>query len=325
MNIDRYKILISNLPVRQQSFATKRTTWLKAENEISWLKQLNDILFGDQPTLTISRQEIFETENLREQIIKTIYWGYTGGMRGNHFVNILKHIELIENTFKDLKKISKPTTDDFNNLSLTFKAVSGLGLSTYSKLIYFLQLTFNDSPCLILDQRLIDVFSSKTYSDFNQLSSIRYDNAEKKYLDFLKLMNEISKSLGTEGENIEQFLFIFGNNLKNNMTTEKISNMWNGYCPESLLKGKTVRMRLNQNDFFESEETGLQIAIIPGVQAVILNFRGKGKFRTTVNYADEIENGEILSPQNSDRPPFNNPTAAFGEIEEIENYIATIN
>lgn len=325
MNIDRYRILISNLPVRQQSFATKRATWLTAENEISWLKQLNDNLFGDQPTLTISRQDIFETENLREQIIKTIYWGYTAGMRGNHFVNILKHIELIENTLKNLKKISKPTTDDFNKLSLTFKDVSGLGLSTYSKLIYFLQLTFNDNPCLILDQRLIDVFSSKTYSDFNQISGIHYHNSEKKYLDFLLLTNEISKRLETEGENIEQFLFIFGNNLKTNITAEKISNMWNGYCPESLLKGKTVRMRLNQNDFFESEETGLQICIIPGVQAVILNFRGKGKFRTTANYADEIENGEILSPQNSDRPPFNNPIAAFGESEEIENYIAIIN
>ena len=214
MNIDRYKILISNLPVRQQSFATKRTTWLKAENEISWLKQLNDKLFVGQPTLGISRQEIFETENLRELIIKTIYWGYTGGMRGNHFINILKHIELIEMTFRNLKQISKPTTDDFSKLTLTFKGVSGLGLSTYSKLIYFLQLTFNGNPCLILDQRLIDVFSSKTYSDFNEISGINYNNAEKKYLDFLKLTKEISQKLETDGENIEQFLFIFGNNLK---------------------------------------------------------------------------------------------------------------
>lgn len=326
MNIDNYKILISNLPVRQQSFTTKRTTWLKAENEITWLKQLNDNLFGDKSTIAISRQDIFETADLRETIIKTIYWGYTGGMRGNHFVNILKHIDLIEKTLKNLKQSYKPTTEDFNKLTTIFKGVTGLGLSTYSKLLYFLQLTFNDNPCLILDQRLIDVFASKTYLEFQQLNGIRYDNAEKKYLDFLKLTNQLSKKLETAGENIEQFLFIFGNNLKtSNMTETKISNMWNGYCPESLLNGKTVRMRLNQNDFFESEETGLQICIIPGVQAVILNFRGKGKFRTTANYADEIENGEILSPQNSDRPPFNNPTTAFGESEEIENYIATIN
>ena len=108
------------------------------------------------------------------------------------------------------------------------------------------------------------------------------------------------------------------------MTETKIPIMWNGYCPESLLKGKTVRMRLNQNDFFESEETGLQICIIPGIQAVILSFRGKGKFSTTEKYGDEVEKGEILSPQNFDRPTFNNPTTVFGESEEIENYILTI-
>ena len=101
--------------------------------------------------------------------------------------------------------------------------------------------------------------------------------------------------------------------------------MWNGYCPESQLKGKTVRMKLNQWDFFESEETGLQIGIIiPGVQAVILNFRGKGKFRTTPSYGDGIENGEMLSPQNIDKPPFNNPTEIFSNSLEIEKYIKTI-
>ena len=325
MNIDSYKILISNLPVRQQSFTTKRTTWLKAENEVSWLKLLNDNLFGGKQTLTISRQDIFETVDLRETIIKTIYWGYTGGMRGNHFVNILKHIGLIENTFRELKQTAKPTTDDFNKLIVTFKGVTGLGLSTYSKLLYFLQLKFNGNPCLILDQRLIDVFTTKIYSEYNSLNGIKYgDNAEKKYLDFLRLTSEVSKNLGTDGENIEQFLFIFGNNIKPTITGEKISNMWDGNCPESLLNGKNVRMRLNQHDFFESEETGLQICIITGVQAVILNFRGKGKFRTIPSYADEIENGEILSPQNTDRPPFNNPTVAFGSSEEIQNYIATI-
>lgn len=325
MNIDRYKILISNLPVRQQCFTTKRKTWLKAENEISWLKQLNDNIFGDKSTLTISRQDIFETNEPREIIIKAIYWGYTGGMRGNHFVNILKHIDSIENSLLYLREKSNLTTTDFNSLTETFKNVSGLGLSTYSKLLYFFKISFNDNLCLILDQRLIDVFASKSYADFQQLSNIRYDNAEKKYLDFLQLAKQVASKIETEGENIELFLFTFGNNLKaTNMNDTKISNMWNGYCPESLLNDKTVRMRLNQHDFLESEETGLQICIVPGVQAVILNFRGKRKFRETPTFGDEVENGEILSPQNSDRPPFNNPTTAFGESKEIENYIATI-
>ena len=75
-------------------------------------------------------------------------------------------------------------------------------------------------------------------------------------------------------------------------------------------------MRLNQQDFFESEVTGLKICTIPGVQAVILNFRDKGKFQITPSYADEIENEEILSPQNIERPSFNNPTVAFSDSKE---------
>lgn len=325
MKIANYKTLINNLPVRQQSFLTKRKTWHKAESEIDWLKSFNDKIFDGKANLSVSRQDVFETVDVRELILKAIYWGYPRGMRGNHFVNILKHIDLIETTVHQLKQIEQPTIEDFIKLTTTFKSITGLGLSTYSKWLYFLQISFNNNPCLILDQRLIDVIAIKTYPEFENLSNLRYENAEKKYLDFLHVINDLAKKLETNGENIEQFLFIFGNNLKNSdLKPTEISNTWNGYCPESLIKGNTVRMRLNKNDFFESEETGLQIFVIRGVQAVILNFRGKGKFKTTETYGDEIENGELLSPQNTEMPPFNNPVIAFDNSDEIENYISKI-
>lgn len=115
--------------------------------------------------------------------------------------------------------------------------------------------------------------------------------------------------------------------MKENQDDEKweLEQMWNGYCPESWLKGKKVRMRLNKSDFYESEETGLQMVILRGVQAIILNFRGEGKFRTTPEYGDVIENGEFLSPQNTNRPPFNEPPIIFKSSAEIENYIKGIN
>jgi len=216
MNIDRYKTLISNLPVRQQSFTTKRATWRKAEKEIDWLENLNNKLFGDKDTLSISRQDIFDTVEIRELILKTIYWGYTGGMRGNHFRSILTKIDLLEKTLTNLKNKTNPSLVDFNELREIFENVPGLGLSTYSKILYFLQIRFNNNPCLILDQRLIDVFARKTYSEFQTLFGISYNNAEKKYLDFLQLANKISKDIQTNGENIEQFLFIFGSNLRTN-------------------------------------------------------------------------------------------------------------
>ncbi len=106
------------------------------------------------------------------------------------------------------------------------------------------------------------------------------------------------------------------------MGKQTLDQFWNGYCPESWLQGKKVRMRLNNYDFYESEATGLQIALLPGVQAIILKFRGEGKFRSTPSYGDEIENGELLSPQNIDRPPFNEPTFVFERSEDVEDYIA---
>jgi hypothetical protein len=131
-----------------------------------------------------------------------------------------------------------------------------------------------------------------------------------------KIKNEIN----------ENFVFAFPNSNNTQIEDKKfeLNLMWDGYCPESYLKGKRVRMRLNRNDFYESEETGLQIAVLRGVQAIIMNFRGKGDFRTNPEFADEIVNGEMLSPQNTDRPPFNNPTIIFQNSEEIENYIKSI-
>ena len=105
---------------------------------------------------------------------------------------------------------------------------------------------------------------------------------------------------------------------ENTMLTRK----WDGYCPESKLRGKLVRMRLNKWGFYESEETGLQVAIaFPGIQYVILKFRGKGDFCDNVQYADEHVNDELLSPQIMDRPPFCD-TVTFANDREIEEYIS---
>jgi hypothetical protein len=217
MNIENYKTLVLNLPVRQECITTKRSTWLRGEKEIDWLKDLNGKLFAGQETLNISRQDIFNSKNaIREPIIKTIYWGYPYGMRGNHFVNILSEIQTLETVLIDLKSKENLTNSDFDDLFKELKKIPGLGLSTYSKLLYFLEIKFNNNPCLILDLQLIGVFASKTYDNFLSLCGITYNNAEKKYyLEFLKLADQMSLELGTLGENIEQFLFKFGNKLKN--------------------------------------------------------------------------------------------------------------
>jgi hypothetical protein len=62
MNLYNYKSIISNLPVRQQCFTTKRNTWLKAEKEIPWLTGMNNILFDNQETYMLLVVRIFSTQ-----------------------------------------------------------------------------------------------------------------------------------------------------------------------------------------------------------------------------------------------------------------------
>jgi hypothetical protein len=69
---------------------------------------------------------------------------------------------------------------------------------------------------------------------------------------------------------------------------------FDGYCPESLLKGEHVEMRLNEDDFWESEATGLQLTVFPPF-ATILRWRGKGKFRPSSDVASNSLVGLVLT------------------------------
>ncbi|RBQ05853.1 hypothetical protein [Pedobacter miscanthi] len=214
--ISLYAGLIKELPVRDICFSTKRSTWVKAEKEVPWLRVLNDEVFGSYLKLSISRKDIFSCiSNIRQSIILTIYWGYPQGMRGEHFINMLKSIEIIEESIFTIRNKENPTTDDYWVLMDKLKGVKGLALSTISKLLYFFEIKINGHQCQILDLRLIDALSSKGFSQYETLLPISYGTiAEKKYPLFLELTTSIANKLECEPENIEMFLFTFGKNLK---------------------------------------------------------------------------------------------------------------
>jgi hypothetical protein len=214
MRLNSYSNLINSLPVKEQSFETKRRTWLNAEERVGWLRDYNNSLFNTHDSIIISREDIFRTSEIRDTIIKTIYWGYPRGMRGNHFILIMNQIDSLERTLDSLVGINTLTKTDFIDLTEVLGRINGLGLSTYTKLLYFLMIKFENQACLILDQRLIDLFASRKFVEFESLKHIRYTNAQYNYLDYLTIMHASAVELNVSGENIEQFLFLFGKNLK---------------------------------------------------------------------------------------------------------------
>ena len=186
----------------------------------------------------------------------------------------------------------------------------GFGVNKYLKDIKG-QIKFQTEPRV----RFIYLAPAKSLKQLNLYAS-QINDSKNCYAGLISLA-EFSENVD---EKLKQVLLDIE---KDGIKQQVIPLMWNGYCPESWLKGKTVRMKLNKNDFFESEETGLQICVLRGVQAIILNFRGSGNFPSNSTYAEDIETGEMLSPQTTGYPPFNDGEI-FTSTLEVEDYITSI-
>jgi len=203
------------MPIKEQAFTSKRGTWEKYLTEFPFLNDLIDCVFGHSSVVEISRQDLFELaekQKMKEFIFSTILWGYPAGMRGLHFPNILRNISVIEKvltTCFDCKNIN-----NWKNHYRTVSSIEGLGLSTYTKFLYFLKMRIENHPALILDLRLIDVFKKGVFSEFKELKKIRYDNAPDLYPHYLQIMNTTATKYDLTHDNVEMFLFEFGGNLK---------------------------------------------------------------------------------------------------------------
>ena len=84
----------------------------------------------------------------------------------------------------------------------------------YSKMFYFLDITICGFPSLILDFKIIDTLGRNNLDEFATIHNIRRHNAVGYYLDYLRISDTLAQELATNGENIEQFIYTFGGNIK---------------------------------------------------------------------------------------------------------------
>lgn len=100
---------------------------------------------------------------------------------------------------------------------------------------------------------------------------------------------------------------------------------FDGYCPESNLKGEKVRMRLNDMDFWESEKTGLQLTVFPPY-AAILQWRGEGKFRDQIQFDATDSSGLFLAMAQRRRgyEIFPDEKNVFEDTWDLDEYICQL-
>lgn len=217
MTLAPYKKLISNLPYLDQAFETKEATW---RHDIDYCPVFSAYCQKTFITnaIKISRRDVFNNcqNDFVEGLFTTVLWGYSRNMRGKNFNKILSSIQTnkIQPFFPEQKNLSEvefiKLADNLNN--------SGLGLSTLSKLLYFFRYKIESYPCLILDNRIIEVLNDKNL--FTELSSvvekenINEYNKVRKYVSYLKVLEEVSIVNNYKPDQLELFLFLMGRNLK---------------------------------------------------------------------------------------------------------------
>lgn len=94
--------------------------------------------------------------------------------------------------------------------------IKGLGFDTMTKFIYFLELKIEGYRSLILDQRVIDCYSNNRYSELVLNGIITNQNGWKNYKKYIKQFSALAEQLHTTKDQIEVFIYTFGNNLKVN-------------------------------------------------------------------------------------------------------------
>lgn len=210
MEIATYTNLIKHLPFEEQSFETKRETWVKYIKHPKFSQFYEKVFTGS--SATISRTDLFLAAkgDFSIAVYSIILWGYPRNMRGNSFMGVLEKAHLLEQRIKVSQNLS---VHEFELIIKELKG-SGIGLSTLTKILYFFKIKLNGYRCLILDSRIIEVLQSGKFRELDTLKKISEFNKDKYYSNYLKLMAEIAEANGYAIDKLELFLFMFGNILK---------------------------------------------------------------------------------------------------------------
>lgn len=209
--MDRFKNLIDAMPVKYQAFTTKYDTWSDYVHDAPVIDQI----FDGQEHLQLSRADLFEiarSGDLERFFLSVIMWGYPRGMRGHHFSNILTFRAELLDLLKELQQ--NPVIEDWTNHYSRVSRIRGMGMSTYTKLLYFIGAFIGKNRCLIFDDRIVRTFNKRLFTAFWEMENARAGTMHSLYPKYIEVISGQADAMNVESEKIELFLFQFGINLK---------------------------------------------------------------------------------------------------------------
>jgi hypothetical protein len=212
LKLSDFRDCIAAMPVQYQAFTSKRSTWKQLESHPE-IGPAMSTLFSSGAEIRISRGDLLgyaTADDLTQFVFATIIWGYPRGMRG---FNLQKLITGYTRLLPMLQAARDKGLDDWSS-HFSSSRIGGIGLSTYSKFLYFLRAKVHGFSALILDDRLIQVARKRYYAELSSLAQIGGHNAASMYPAYLSCVHREAARLKVPSENLEMFLFEFGLNIK---------------------------------------------------------------------------------------------------------------
>lgn len=166
-----------------------------------------DALYGAifvNDVINLSRAEVKAETDIKTKIMKVLMWGYkktNGSLRPQYFDSIVNHLNVLEPIFADIQNRNL-NAEERKNFFTRLRTVNGLGQSTYSKLLYFFNVSFEDKKCLILD-----TFVIANLKVFDEFSGINWVQSQNCYLTYLNKIDELAGLHNVSPEQLERFLF----------------------------------------------------------------------------------------------------------------------
>jgi len=225
MELTKFKKLIQEMPVACQAFvpSERAEIWKDVPSLPGPAGQALSQLFKAYPTKTLSRSDLFKlgkSGQLDQFVIATLVWGYPTGGRGDNIKILLKNFNVLKSLINQVRNGKAPTHWD-SHLDW-FKAykdknkLEKIGISTYTKFLYFMGTKINKRGALILDLQVAKVIASGKFDELASLSKLKPypGNMEKNYARYLEEMWKVSRKINIDAGNLEMFLFTFGSVLK---------------------------------------------------------------------------------------------------------------
>jgi hypothetical protein len=210
--MEKYKLLIENLPYEEQAFIPSSSAWTEILNYNHYPSEYFNWEHG------YSRKELFDSSLDIDKLIKILMWGYPTGGRGKHIKQLIPKLEEVNGILQKYEGYNVDSSA-LQKLVMALDPIEHLGRSTWSKLLYFCNIKYRDSRLLILDDRISKALSGKAFSEvtFAKMKGYYASRVTEKarlYVDYLDKMYDLAEKLEVKSDQLELFFFMFADILR---------------------------------------------------------------------------------------------------------------